>query len=87
MKKIMLYFIGFIFLCFILPAIFTKSNVQVVAETTNNINVQEEQKQIENYNYQKYGKVKLLHSKTGEVEEVNLDDYLVNVVSAEMLKQ
>ena len=87
MKKILLYFIGFIFLCFVLPAIFTKNNVQVTAQTSNeeeSNNVQQEQKQIENYDYQKYGTVKLLHSKTGEVEEVALDNYLTNVVSAEM---
>ena len=29
-------------------------------------------------------KIKLLHGKTGEVEEVNLEKYLLNVVSAEM---
>ena len=38
----------------------------------------------EEYEYSKYGTIKLLHSKTGEVEDVSLDEYLVNVVSAEM---
>ena len=84
MKKVLLYFISFIFLCFILPAIFTKNNIQVTAKTFDDIQPQEEQKTIENYEYQKYKTVKLLHNKTGVVEEVELDSYLTNVVSAEM---
>ena len=36
------------------------------------------------YNYSKYGTISLLHKKTGEVEQVKLDEYLCNVVSAEM---
>lgn len=37
-----------------------------------------------NYEYKDYGNIKLLHQKTGEVEEVALDTYLYSVVSAEM---
>lgn len=40
--------------------------------------------QIEIYDYSQYGTIKLLHSKTEEVEEVNLDEYIACVVSAEM---
>ena len=36
------------------------------------------------YDYKNYGTIKLLHHETGEVEEVALDTYLCNVVSAEM---
>ena len=36
------------------------------------------------YDYKNYGTIKLLHHETGEVEEVNIDEYLYNVVSAEM---
>lgn len=36
------------------------------------------------YDYKKYGTIKLLHKKTEEVEEVELDQYLCHVVSAEM---
>lgn len=70
-----------------LPILFTisfkdekdDSSVEVVAET------QDEEPQIEEkYNYGDYTTIKLLHTKTNEVEEVNLDEYLVNVVSAEM---
>lgn len=36
------------------------------------------------YNYGNYTKVKLLHQKDGSVEEINLDEYMLGVVSAEM---
>ena len=36
------------------------------------------------YNYNNYGIIKLLHHDTGEVEEVDIDEYLYHVVSAEM---
>ena len=39
---------------------------------------------IEIYDYSKHGTIKLLHAKTEEVEEINLDEYIANVVSAEM---
>ena len=38
----------------------------------------------EPYTYNQYGTIKLLHADTNEVEEVALDTYLCNVVSAEM---
>lgn len=81
LKKILLYFISFIFLFFILPIIFTKPSKEVASNTEN----EEKTENIEkNYDYKNYGTIKLLHKKTGQVEEVNLDDYLCNVVSAEM---
>ena len=90
MKKFWLYLSISIFICFILPAILTKREVKTFSQTNN---IQEEQNQniVENtsnnsneYNYQKYGTIKLLHKSTGEVEEVPIDTYLCNVVSAEM---
>lgn len=36
------------------------------------------------YDYKKYNTIKLLHTETGEIEEVNIDEYLYSVVSAEM---
>lgn len=90
MKKILIYLISFILICFIVPAIFTKPTIKT---TSNDVQNQEEkineQSQIiqsnnNHYEYQKYGVITLLHSSTGQVEQVNLDDYLCNVVSAEM---
>ena len=85
MKKFVIYFFAFLFLCFILPALLTKGETTASSETSNN----EEEKQqetadTEKYNYQKYGKIQLLHTDTNTVEEVELDAYLCNVVSAEM---
>ena len=87
MKKIFIYFFAFLFICFIFPALLTKREKETSSEV-NNIEINNTSKVEENaqsqYEYKKYGTIKLLHQKTGEVEEVNLDTYLCNVVSAEM---
>ena len=87
MKKIFIYFFAFLFICFIFPALLTKREKETSSEV-NNIEINDTSKVEENvqsqYEYKKYGTIKLLHQKTGEVEEVNLDTYLCNVVSAEM---
>ena len=101
MKKILTYFIGFIFICFILPAICTQTakvdNANVVAKE-NETNPKEEvdenksndeqstdkELQEEKYNYKEHNTIKLLHTKTKEIEELHLDEYLYGVVSAEM---
>ena len=90
MKKVILYFIAFIVVCFFLPAILTKKDAKFVetsSKSNNEIieNTDSTQENIKStYNYKNYGTIKLLHKKTGEVEQVNIDDYLCNVVSAEM---
>ena len=86
MKKMLLYFFTFVFICFLLPAMLTNvknknKEIETISEETSEENEQEKEQQ---YDYTKYGTIKLLHKKSGEVEEVALDDYLVNVVSAEM---
>lgn len=87
MKKFLLYFFGFVFLCFLLPALLTKQEKTVSVETNEFIEEKEENN-IEQPNtstvQQNYGTIKLLHKKTGEVEEVDIDEYLYHVVSAEM---
>jgi len=52
------------------------TNVKDIEQQTNKENA--------NYEYKNYGTIKLLHHKTGEVEEIALDTYLYGVVSAEM---
>ena len=90
MKKILVYLLSFILIIFIIPALLTKRTIPTnTKEETNNQETQntENEKQTSNtneYNYNKYGTITLLHKKTGETEQVNLDDYLCNVVSAEM---
>ena len=83
-KKFLLYFFAFIFICFILPALFTKREIPVNLSETEENKVNETETEIETYDYQNYGTIRLLHQKTGEVEEVGLDQYLYHVVSAEM---
>ena len=87
MKKILIYFFGFIFVCFILPILFTKKDKEVSTtndNVVNNIEISNEESSEEPYNYEKYGTIKLLHLETGVVEDVAIDSYLCNVVSAEM---
>ena len=80
MKNVLLYILCMVFLCFLIPIIFTKTNKP--KEVNNNM---EEEKTSENsYDYKQYNTVKLLHASTGEIEEIGLDEYLLGVVSAEM---
>lgn len=126
MKKILIYFIGFIFVCFIMPALFTQSHETITvntSKTTDNTIVKEEsqtasglegenvntenvgesassQQEVNNVNQQEVGianlqndgsydykeltTIKLMHTESGQIEEINLDKYLYGVVSAEM---
>lgn len=96
MKKVLIYLLSFILIIFIIPAFLTKrttpTNSKKETERQLQDNNQQEQTtenqtEISNkntYNYSKYGTISLLHKKTGEVEQVKLDEYLCNVVSAEM---
>ena len=82
----MLYFLTFIFICFLLPALLTKSNIPVTAkqeEEKKEDNIQEETETKKHAN-EKDTNIQLLHKKTGEIETVELDNYLCHVVSAEM---
>lgn len=91
MKKIILYFLLFILICFILPALLTKNKLacketSINEYNSNNIVDDQENKNniTEIFEYNKYGTIKLLRSKTGDVEEIPIDEYLYGVVSAEM---
>lgn len=87
MKKILIYLLSFILICFVTPAILTKRTVNTISQENTNIENQQSQQDKENeqnYQYSKYGTITLLHKKTGNTKQVNIDDYLCNVVSAEM---
>lgn len=88
MKKYFIYFFAFIFICFLLPALLTKRNMETSVETEKNASQEEikddKETGLSEYDYKNYGTIKLLHHETGEIEEVALDTYLCNVVSAEM---
>lgn len=81
MKKFLLYFFAFIFICFLMPALLTKRERPVNGERIEGNTANDTETVAENNNY---GTIKLLHKKTGEVEDVELDQYLCHVVSAEM---
>lgn len=87
MKKVFIYICGFILLCIMVPLIFTKrftNNVQT-SNNSNEIVIDNQNSVQENsYNYKDYNVVKLLHIETNEIEEIQLDEYLYGVVSAEM---
>ena len=77
MKKIIAIIIIYVIICFSIPILFTK---RYKAEET----VSQEEVQNINFDYKQYNTIKLLHNKTGEVEELPLDEYLYGVVSSEM---
>ena len=93
MKKIVLYVIVLVFIIFLIPALFTISGKNaVIARSTifeqiksneNIVQVNENGKNPQ-YNYGEYSSIKVLHTTTNTVEEMNLDEYLYGVVSAEM---
>lgn len=82
MKKILIYILAFILICFIIPAILTKRTI--VTTTVQQNDIQNEIENGQNYEYSRYGTINLLHKDTGEIEEISIDEYLCNVVSAEM---
>ena len=88
MKKILIYILSFIILFFVFPAICTitpkKEKMQETATNETKEEGQNTQIQEANYDYQKYKTIKLLHNETGQVEELNIDEYLYGVVASEM---
>ena len=86
MRKVFIYFFVFLLVFFLLPALLTKKNVEAKVPENETTKEAEQTENVNNdtYDYKNYGTIKLLHTKTSEVEEVPLDTYLCNVVSAEM---
>lgn len=78
MKKIILYIFLIIILTFLIPIVFT---IQFSAMSININNVEATE---EPFSYGNYKTIRLLHEKTGEVEEIEIDEYLYGVVSSEM---
>lgn len=77
MRKILKYIICFILIVFIVPALLTKKdrkNSIMTSESLENSDIK----------LNDYKKIKLFHTKTNEIEEVSLEEYICNVVSAEM---
>ena len=80
MKKLIIYILCVVFLCFLIPILFTKN---LKTNSTQSEIVQDSNNET-TYDYGKYNKVKLLHTDTEKIEEIDLDTYLYGVVSSEM---
>ena len=84
MRKLIIGIIIVVQIIFLIPVLFTKGfdTRYVYSKTEENSVITE--KIDKTYDYGQYQNIKLLHYETGEVQEVNLDEYLCSVVSAEM---
>ena len=82
MKKVLIYFLLLIFICFAIPIIFTKNYYN--EQTSVDTEIAKNQIVESTYDYEKYNTIKLLHVDTNKIEEIKLDEYLYGVVSAEM---
>ena len=93
MRKVFLYIILIVFIYFCVPIFLVnkfenktaqtvKENIELANEVTTK--GKKEKEEIKDYNYGNYEKIKLLHVANNKVEEINIDKYLLNVVSAEM---
>ena len=79
MRKVFMAVVCIIILIFLIPLIFTTRRIEKVSSK-----VEEKEIEVIDYGYSKYKTIKLLHKDTDKVEEVKLDEYIANVVSAEM---
>ena len=75
-----MYILIVVGICFLIPIFFT---VKFKIEKTNSV-VEVPELSVEKYAYSDFATIKLLHKKTGEIEEIALDEYIAEVVSAEM---
>ena len=84
MKKILLYFLILIVICFAIPIIFSSPKKQEANANSNEKGKEKEKIPEVTYDYKKYTKIKLYHSSNKKIEELPIDEYLYGVVSAEM---
>ena len=85
MKRLMKYFLYiliYILVIFILPALCTKK-IKMIEEKKLQQNEESNIEEVK-HDYSKYGTIKLLHTSSGQIEEISIDEYLYGVVSAEM---
>ncbi len=88
-KKLFGLFIFWLLVCIILNFLNNnikkdKGNIEKYSMQKENIVKQIEELTVENYNYDLINKVKVLYKDTGIIEEKKIDEYIVNVVAAEM---
>lgn len=87
MKRIIFALILVIILSFLIPILFSRKfeSKLIYAEQAKEEEQKNEELQVDKtYNYKDYKTLRLLHTSSKEIEEVNLEEYLCNVVSAEI---
>ena len=92
MKKILYYILIFIIIIFIVPTILTKKERKIETSVQEEINFENGEKIEEQSNKEEKKeelplsnkKIKLLHTASNTIEEVDLEQYICNVVSSEM---
>ena len=96
MRKILIYFAGFIILFFIIPAICTETpekqetfaqteQIEQSEQNGDEVSSSEQQQKTEDqYDYKKFKTIKLLHTSNNEIEELKIDEDLYGVVASEM---
>lgn len=80
MKKIIGYFLFILILIFAMPVVFTNKFEQTEEVSSENI----VENQYQKADYGDMNKIKLLHTNTNQIEELDFDTYLYGVVSSEM---
>lgn len=80
MKNVTIYIVIVIGICFLIPIFFT------IKFTVEQMTAEPEipELSVEKYSYSDFATIKLLHTKTNEIEEIPLDEYIVQVIAAEM---
>lgn len=81
MKKYSIYLLLAVLSFFLIPAVLINKGEKKVSSPVEENKVEEINFK---YDYGKYKTIKLLHKDTNKIEEIKLDEYIKNVVSAEM---
>ena len=71
MKKILMYVFVLTLITFIIPIFFTRVTKEVKSLNMNEVAEIENDTDVKIYEYKQYGDIKLLHTKTGEIEDRN----------------
>ena len=81
MKKLLGGIIAVTVIAFLIPILLTRKFQTLEVSKNDPVEVPKEEKE---YTYPEYGTIRLLHTSTGEIEELPMDEYLYGVVSAEL---
>ena len=76
MRKILLMLLIYILIIFIIPILFT-SRIRTEDVASGELEEYQGQTEIGTSNYSEFTTIRLLRSVTGEVDELDLDEYLV----------